>query len=169
MPGLRRTSVRYSTRLAGSIAALGLLVGMIQGCDDAAAQERKVIIFVWDGLRPDSINPTDTPNLHALRESGVEFTDNHSTYPTFTMINAASFATGSFPGTTGFDGNTLWAPGAAGSDASGNVVDFGQPVFTEDYAILQDLDAYYNNQLLLVGTLFQAAQAVGLTTAAIGK
>ena len=29
-------------------------------------------------------------------EAGVEFRDNHSTYPTFTMMNAASFATGGF-------------------------------------------------------------------------
>src|SRR5262249_13427354 len=39
----------------------------------------------------------------------------------------------------------------------------------EDYGVLQDLDAYYNNQLLLVGTLFQAAQSAGLTTATVGK
>ena len=35
----------------------------IGGIGDAAAQERKIIIFVWDGLRPDSINPADTPVL----------------------------------------------------------------------------------------------------------
>src|SRR6266516_4716461 len=169
MPALRRTSVRYSTRLAGSIAALGLLVGMIQGCDDAAAQERKVIIFVWDGLRPDSINPTDTPNLHALREAGVEFTDNHSTYPTFTMMNAAGFATGGFPGSTGYYGNTLWQPGTEGTDSANAKVDFQQPVFTEAYAILEDLTRYLKGDLLLIDTLFEAAQKAGMVTAAVGK
>src|SRR6266536_440349 len=169
MPGLRRTSVRYSTRLAGSIAALGLLVGMVQGCDDAAAQERKVIIFVWDGLRPDSINPTDTPNLHALREAGVEFTDNHSTYPTFTMMNAASFATGGFPGSTGYYGNTVWQPGAEGADSANAKVDFQQPVFSEDYAILNDLTRFLKGDLLLIDTLFEAAQKAGMVTATVGK
>jgi len=169
MPGLRQTSVRYSTRLAGSIAALGLLVGMIQGCEDAAAQERKVIIFVWDGLRPDSINPTDTPNLHALREAGVEFTDNHSTYPTFTMMNAASFATGGFPGSTGYYGNTVWQPGAEGADSANAKVDFQQPVFSEDYAILNDLTRFLKGDLLLIDTLFEAAQKAGMVTAAVGK
>jgi len=130
---------------------------------------KKVIIFLWDGLRPDSINPTDTPNLAKLRSEGVNFTDNHSTYPTFTMMNSASFATGSFPATTGFYGNTFWQLGPSGNNSAGQPVDFQQPVFTEDYAILQDLDAYYQNQLLLVGTLFQTAQAAGLKTAAIGK
>src|SRR4051794_5047112 len=60
----------------------------------SAPQQRGVIIFVWDGMRPDSITAADTPNLLALKQHGVEFSDNHSTYPTFTMMNAASFATG---------------------------------------------------------------------------
>lgn len=130
---------------------------------------KRVIVFVWDGLRPDVINATDTPRLEQLKTAGVEFKDNHSTYPTFTMMNAASLATGSFPGTTGFFGNTVWAPGATGKDAAGNMVNFAAPVFTEDYAILSDLDAFYGNQLLLVGTLFKAAQTANLSTAAVGK
>jgi arylsulfatase A-like enzyme len=134
---------------------------------------KRVIVFVWDGLRPDSINATDTPNLNALKQAGVEFQDNHSTYPTFTMMNAAAFATGSFPGTTGFYGNTLWVPPGAtnptGNTSAGTPADFVDPIFTEDWGILSDLDAYYGNQLLLVGTLFQAAQQAGLKTAAVGK
>ena len=135
----------------------------------AAAPTKKVIVFVWDGLRPDSVTQADTPNLYALQQAGVNFSDNHSTYPTFTMMNSAAFATGSFPATTGFYGNTLYAPGATGASSSGGAADFVDPVFTEDYGILQDLDNYYLNKLLLVSTLFQAAQARGLTTAAVGK
>src|SRR6266851_3713483 len=169
MPGPRGTLVRYSIRLARGMIALALLVGIIQSASDAAAQERKIIIFVWDGLRPDSINPTDTPNLHALREAGVEFTDNHSTYPTFTMMNAASFATGGFPGSTGYYGNTVWQPGAQGPDSANAKVDFQQPVFTEDYAILDDLTRFLKGDLLLIDTLFEAAQKAGMVTAAVGK
>jgi hypothetical protein len=44
-----------------------------------------------------------------------------------------------------------------------------QLVFTGDYAILQSLNAYYRNQLLLVESLFETAQAAGLKTAAVGK
>ena len=135
----------------------------------ATAPTKKVIVFVWDGLRPDSVTMADTPNLFAMKQAGVDFQDNHSTYPTFTMMNSAAFATGSFPATTGFYGNTLWAPGATGPSSGGSAADFVDPAFTEDYAILQDLDTYYLNKLLLVGTLFQAAQARGLTTAAVGK
>src|SRR6266568_6681947 len=156
MPGPRGTLVRYSIRLARGMIALALLVGIIQSASDAAAQDRNIILFVWDGLRPDSINPTDTPNLHALREAGVEFTDNHSTYPTFTMMNAASFATGGFPGSTAYYGNTVWQPGAQGPDSANVKVDFQQPVFTEDYAILDDLTRFLKGDLLLIDTFVRS-------------
>jgi arylsulfatase A-like enzyme len=169
MPGLCRTFVCYLTPLLRAIAAWALLLGIVQNAGDAAAQERKIIIFVWDGLRPDSINPADTPNLHALREAGVEFTDNHSTYPTFTMMNAASFATGGFPGSTGYYGNTVWQPGAEGVDSANAKVDFQQPVFSEDYAILDDLTRFLKGDLLLIDTLFEAAQKAGMVTATVGK
>ncbi|MDP9109155.1 MAG: alkaline phosphatase family protein, partial [Pseudomonadota bacterium] len=133
--------------------------------------------MVWDGLRPDAINATDTPNLFALRQQGVQFADNHSTYPTFTMMNASSFATGSFPKTSGFYGNTFWTPpqsGAAqpipvGLSAAGTPQNYVSPVFTEDYAVLTTLNDYYGGQLLLVKSLFKTAQDAGLKTATIGK
>lgn len=124
---------------------------------------------MWDGLRPDSPNPVDTPNLLALKRDGVWFNDHHSTYPTFTMMNAAAFATGAFPGSTGFYGNTFWAPGASGVDSGGANVDFDQPVYTEDYAILDHLNAFYGEHLLMVQSLFEAAQRQGLVTATVGK
>jgi predicted AlkP superfamily pyrophosphatase or phosphodiesterase len=161
-----RLSVR---RFAFLLSIMHLALLGVSGTSRAADSERKVIIFVWDGLRPDSINPADTPNLHALREAGVDFTDNHSTYPTFTMINAASFATGAFSATSGHYGNTLWQRGADGVDSANNRVNFQQPVFVEDYAILTALTDYLKGDLLLVGTLFEAAHKANLRTVTIGK
>jgi predicted AlkP superfamily pyrophosphatase or phosphodiesterase len=142
----------------------------------AAPAPTRTIIMVWDGLRPDSIGAVNTPNLYELRQSGVNFTDNHSTYPTFTMMNGSSFATGSFPRKSGFYGNTFWTPPQGvsntipvGNSASGTSQDYQDPVFTEDYQVLSTLDTYYGNQLLLVKTLFATAQDAGLVTAAIGK
>jgi arylsulfatase A-like enzyme len=152
-------------------AAFSLLATAIDGtsANAQAPAERKVIIYVWDGLRPDSVNQVDTPNLYALREEGVHFTDNHSTYPTFTMMNAASFATGSFGGTTGYYGNTLWQPTARGSDSANQPVDYQQPIFSEDYAMLTDLSNDLKGDLLMVESLFSAAQKTGLSTVTIGK
>lgn len=133
--------------------------------------------MVWDGLRPDSVNPTDTPNLYAMRQQGVAFADNHSTYPTFTMMNGSSFATGSFPKSSGFYGNTFWTPPQAGAaqpipvgrSAGGTNQNYVDPVFTEDYAVLTTLNDYYGGQLLLVKSLFKTAQDAGLKTLAMGK
>jgi predicted AlkP superfamily pyrophosphatase or phosphodiesterase len=153
-----------------ALSAASLLLSVLPAyATPSNAKDHNVVIFVWDGLRPDSVTAADTPNLLKMRNAGVNFSANHATYPTFTMMNAASFATGSFPEHTGFYGNTLWRSGATGKDAHGKVVDFQQPVFTEDYGILDDINAYYSNQLLMVGTLFQAAHASGITTATIGK
>jgi len=136
----------------------------------------RTIIFVWDGLRPDDVTQADTPNLYALQQAGVSFPDNHSTYPTFTMMNGSSFATGSFPKTSGFYGNTFWTPPQgsgntipAGNGAGGTAQDYVDPVFTEDYQVLNTLNTYYGGQLLLVKSLFATAQAAGMTTATIGK
>lgn len=136
----------------------------------------RTIIMVWDGLRPDSVNAVDTPNLYALRQAGVNFADNHATYPTFTMMNGSSFATGSFPKTSGFYGNTFWTPPQgeshaipAGRSAGGGAQDYVDPVFTEDYQVLATLNDYYGGQLLMIKSLFATAQAAGLVTATVGK
>ena len=133
-----------------------------------------MIVCVWDGLRPDSISEQVTPHLARLRDrEGVNFSDHHSVYPTFTMMNAAALATGAYPAQHGFFGNTEYQPGPTGQNADGKVVDFWQPVFTEDHGVLQVLDGYYRAQgkrgIFAVGTLFEAAHAAGLRTAAIGK
>ncbi|WP_343618952.1 alkaline phosphatase family protein [Ralstonia sp.] len=171
--------------LAGSIlvAACGGDSVLSNGTSAAQSQPTRTIIMVWDGLRPDSVNATDTPNLYALRQAGVNFSDNHSTYPTFTMMNGSSFATGAFPKTSGFYGNTFWTPpqGASNTIPSGTLgtpnstktaaasADYVDPIFTEDYQVLTTLNTYYGGQLLLVKSLFATAQAAGLTTATVGK
>jgi predicted AlkP superfamily pyrophosphatase or phosphodiesterase len=112
MPAIESSGIRRCFLVAVSFVAITASaepshVVLAQG---AVPEQRRIIIYVWDGFRPDSVNPVDTPNLYAMREAGVNFIDNHATYPTFTMMNAASFATGSFGGTTGYYGNTLWQP-----------------------------------------------------------
>ena len=138
------------------------------------ARKPKVIVFVWDGLRPDSVSAENTPNLARLRDhEGVNFVDHHSVYPTFTMMNAAALATGAYPGRHGFYGNTEYQPGPSGQNAEGKAVDFSQPVFTEDHGVLQALDSFYRGQggrgVFAVETLFEVAHRAGLRTAAVGK
>jgi predicted AlkP superfamily pyrophosphatase or phosphodiesterase len=179
-----RTAVRIHPILSAVIVVSALLAHASASAAKApspsakgTSHRQRVIIMVWDGLRPDAISPVDTPNLFALRQQGVGFADNHATYPTFTMMNGASFATGSFPKSTGFYGNYFWTPPQAGatqtipvgrSAVNGNQ-NYQDPVFTEDYAVLATLDDYYGRQLLMVKSLFKTAQDAGLKTLALGK
>jgi len=168
---MSHSALRSLCLLAGwlLIAAVPLAPAFAAAPTHGPTPTRRVIVFVWDGMRPDAVSAEDTPNLLALGARGSVFEDNHSTYPTFTMANASSFATGAFPGTIGFYGNHFWAPGAKGSDAKGQVVNFQSPIFTEDYAILRDLDAHEGHELLELPTLFATARKAGLKTALIGK
>ncbi|MBF0505715.1 MAG: alkaline phosphatase family protein [Nitrospirae bacterium] len=138
-------------------------------CKGESGSTRKVVIFVWDGLRPDSISASTTPNLWNLSRNGVVFKNNHATYPTFTMMNSSSFNTGDFPDKVGFYGNTVYVPRPSGKRADGTPADYNQPVFTEDWNILLTLNSFYDNQLFMVKRLLQAAQENGKTTAIVGK
>jgi len=71
---------------------------------------RLTLVFVVDGLRPDSITAGDTPTLHRLRAEGVSFAAGHAAFPTVTRVNAATIATGAHPRRHGILGNTLYVP-----------------------------------------------------------
>ena len=130
---------------------------------------RRVIVFVWDGLRADDVTPENMPHYFALARSGVVFADHHAVYPTFTMMNSASIATGTYPGTHGFYGNVVYAPNAKGKNAKGVPIDFSAPAFIEDFGVVEAVRDSYQGKLTRVSTMLQAAQAKGLTTAAVGK
>jgi arylsulfatase A-like enzyme len=130
---------------------------------------RRIIIFVWDGLRADDLTADIAPNYFALARSGVVFADHHAVYPTFTMMNSASIATGAYPGVHGFYGNVVYAPSAKGRNAKGANIDFSSPAFIEDFGVVESVRDSYQGRLTLVPTMLEAAQTKGLTTAAIGK
>src|SRR2546423_2553 len=152
-----------------------LFVGLGPGGDlgaqqqDAGSTARRVIIFVWDGLRTDDVTAENMPHYFALARSGVVFADHHAVYPTFTMMNSASIATGTYPGVHGFYGNVVYAPHAKGKNAKGVEIDFSAPAFIEDFGVVEAVRESYQGKLTLVATMLQAAQAQGLATASIGK
>src|SRR5438270_10725077 len=139
------------------------------GAQDAGSIARRVIIFIWDGLRADDVTPENMPNYFALARSGVVFADHHAVYPTFTMMNSASIATGAYPGVHGFYGNVVYAPSAKGKNAKGADIDFSAPAFIEDFGVVEAVRDAYRGRLTLVSTMLEAARAKGLRTAASGK
>src|SRR6187551_28022 len=152
-----------------SFMLIGLAGGLRAQQQDTGPAARRVIIFIWDGLRTDDLRPEITPNYFALARSGVVFADHHAVYPTFTMMNSASIATGTYPGVHGFYGNVVYSPSAKGRNAKGADIDFSAPAFIEDFGVVEAVRDSYQGRLTLVPTMLQAAQARGLTTVAVGK
>ncbi|MGG7665408.1 alkaline phosphatase family protein [Dyadobacter sp. BHUBP1] len=73
----------------------------------------KTLIVFFDGLRPDYITEAQMPNLFAFKQSSALGKQHHSVFPTVTRVNSASYATGSYPGTHGLLGNSIYIPEVA--------------------------------------------------------
>ena len=76
----------------------------------APSQDRLIVVLIVDGLRPDSINPVDSPALARLRTEGAEYVNSHSLFPTVTRLNATALVTGAYPSANGIVGNTMFVP-----------------------------------------------------------
>src|SRR5258706_6362319 len=76
----------------------------------AAGAAKHVVMVVWDGMRPDFVNETNTPTLHALAGQGVFFQSNHCVYLSSTEVNGAALATGAYPQRNGIIGNLEFRP-----------------------------------------------------------
>ena len=134
-----------------------------------APRRRNAIIFVADGLRHGSVNPTDTPALYRVRTEGVYFANSHSVFPSQTMPNAAAIATGHYPGDTGqfanqlYLGYPLFQTGNMGQ-APGSIVPD-----VEDPFALADMNDYFGGNYLREHSLVAYARSYGYNTAVLGK
>src|SRR5262249_56006555 len=144
------------------------VAGGVCGQQPDGFAKRRVIVFVWDGLRADDLAPEITPNYFALARTGVVFADHHAVYPTFTMMNSASIATGTYPGAHGFYGNVVYAPRASGRNAKGAEIDFSAPAFIEDFGVVEAVREAYQGRFTLLPTLLPPPPATVLPTAPIG-
>lgn len=66
----------------------------------------RLVLVVFDGLRPDLIGPATTPNLHRLQKQGVILARQRTVFPSETRIAFTSLVTGAAPGQHGIIGNT---------------------------------------------------------------
>jgi len=58
---------------------------------------RRVVVVVWDGMRPDFVSAKTTPNLWKMASGGVFFAHNHPVYCSATEVNGTAIATGAQP------------------------------------------------------------------------
>ncbi|HXZ00615.1 MAG TPA: alkaline phosphatase family protein [Stellaceae bacterium] len=146
------------------VALVLLVIGLAGAASEAAADPpHNVILFVPDGLRAVMVSPETAPAMAALRERGVNFTNPHALFPTFTTPNASAMATGHYLGDTGEYGNTIY-PGFPVPSAGGSLTPF-----MESDPVLGDVDEHYAGDYLDETTVLKAARDKGFGTAAIGK
>lgn len=67
----------------------------------------RVIVFGFDGLRPDLVGARRTPNLARLVQAGTRFANSRSVFPSETRVAMPSFATGCRPMSHGLVGNQM--------------------------------------------------------------
>ncbi|MEM7212795.1 MAG: alkaline phosphatase family protein [Pseudomonadota bacterium] len=72
----------------------------------------RILIIVFDALRPEFVTPELMPNLHRFASSGVRCLNHHSTFPTETRVNQSAVITGCYPHRHGLVANTFQFPGS---------------------------------------------------------
>ena len=122
-------------------------------------QAHVVLVFVLDGLRPDAINPNDTPTLFRLRQEGVHYLNSHAVFPTVTRVNAAAIGTGAYPGTNGIVSNVMYVP----------EVNQGRPFNLGEFQHLVNLEAASGGRLVPVKTLGEYLQEHALQLAVVSS
>jgi arylsulfatase A-like enzyme len=68
----------------------------------------QVIVFGFDGLRPDMLAPEVTPNICRVVAEGTRFANSRSVFPSETRVATPSFATGCRPQGHGMVGNQMF-------------------------------------------------------------
>src|SRR5688572_17163019 len=111
---------------------------------------RTLIVF-FDGLRPDYITAEAMPNLYAFSKAGSFGKQHHSVFPTVTRVNASSYSSGSYPGTHGLLGNTVYFP----------LVDSKKGLNTGDFSDLNKIMTATDGHLLTAITLGEVLQNAG--------
>ncbi|MFC7396869.1 alkaline phosphatase family protein [Chelatococcus sp. GCM10030263] len=72
----------------------------------------RVIVAVFDGLRPDMVTPELTPNMMRLAARGTWFREARSVFPSVTRVATTSIASGAPPTVHGIIGNAFYHPAA---------------------------------------------------------
>jgi arylsulfatase A-like enzyme len=129
----------------------------------ADAPKHNVILFVPDGLRQEMVTPESAPTFAEIRDTGVNFLNSHSLFPTFTMPNSSGMATGHYLGDTGVFGNVLYAGFPIRTAKSARLS------FIENDGILGDIDDHFAGNFIDEETILHVAHRSGFNTAAVGK
>jgi hypothetical protein len=125
--------------------------------------QQNVILFVADGLRAAAVTSERAPTFSQIRDTGVNFSNSHSVFPTITTSNASVIVTGHLIGDTGDFGNTFYTGFPVAS--AGRTI----TPFVQDNAVLSELNQHHGGNFIAERSIMAAAREKGYFTAALGK
>lgn len=96
----------------------------------------RILIIVFDALRPEFVRPDLMPNLHAFADAGVRCTNHHSTFPTETRVNQSAVITGCYSHRHGIVANNFPLPGTDEIVTTGDDFAFEAMLNTMDAPLL---------------------------------
>ncbi len=162
MPQIRVLEETFMRRFVVMLS-LGLILAFAGTAFAQNGTPHNVILFVPDGLRGRIVTTETAPAMAAVRDTGVNFRNSHSLFPTFTTANASAMATGHYLGDTGDFSNTIYT-GYPVAPADGTVTPF-----LEVDPVILDADEHFGGDYLNAETILKMARAKGFSTAALGK
>jgi predicted AlkP superfamily pyrophosphatase or phosphodiesterase len=136
-----------------------LLFPLLLSAAASAAESRRVVVMVWDGMRPDFITAETTPYLWQLTQRGVFFAQHHPVYLSATEVNGTALATGAYPARSHVIANTDYRP----------VIDAQKSIAIEDPATVAKGDAVSGGRYLGVPTVAELLHERGVRTAIAGS
>jgi phosphonoacetate hydrolase len=117
----------------------------------------RVVVMIFDGLRPDMVTADLAPNLHRFAEGGSRFPMSRAVFPTETRVNVAALVTGCRPVRHGIVANQFHAPDAVA----------GRPLNTGSAEDLEALDRASGGHLLGAPSLGEILARAGRTLAVV--
>lgn len=119
--------------------------------------DTRVLIVVFDALRPEFVTPALMPNLHAFASNGVRYENSHSVFPTETRVNQTAVVTGCLPARTGIVANGFMATDIMPE----------QVLHTANDELLEQAFLLSDKQLIGMPTLGQRVTNAGLRYASL--
>jgi hypothetical protein len=113
--------------------------------------QRRVVMVVWDGMRPDFVTEKFSPTLWKLGQEGVVFSDQHPVYFSATDVNGVALATGMYPCHSGLIANHEFRP----------QIDGRRPIDVENPAVAGKGDELSHGGYIAAPTVAELVQKAG--------
>jgi len=136
--------------------AAALCAGPAPGAE--TRPERRVVVVVFDGMRPDFVSAETTPSLWGLASRGVAFAHHHPVYLCSTEVNGTAIATGAYPSRSTVVANYDFRP----------AIDPQKPVAIEATATVRRGDQVSGGRYLGSPTVAEILHSHGLRTVVAG-